>query len=539
MTGARPGHHRDSGCPDALGAASHDPKAWDQIDWRKAEQDVRRLQARIVKATREGRWGKVRALQHLLTHSFSGKAIAVRRVTTNRGKRTPGVDRETWTTSAQKSRAVHQLRQRGYRSQPLRRVYIAKPGKRSMRPLGIPTMADRAMQALYLLALSPTAETTGDECSYGFRPERSTADAINRCFKLLGMRRSPQWILEGDIRSCFDQVSHSWLLQHIPMERRILRQWLKAGFMDKSVIHPTEAGTPQGGIASPVLANMALDGLQRALEERFPRGKTPRGSTAHQVYLVRYADDFIVTGASEEVLKIEVKPLVERFLGERGLQLSTEKTAITHVDTGFDFLGMTIRKYRGKMLIKPSKKNVHSFLERVRRVVRTHPTATAGELVGTLTPMIRGWAYYHRHVVSSAIFASVDSEIWKALWRWALRRHPGKSRPWVKARYWPPHQGRQWVFTGNATDAKGQRREVRLFSAGSVKIRRHVAIKHAANPFDPAWDDYYRSRHARTSAPRTVIPGQVTPRSRTEPAVVLIHRPRQPVSVPRPAQPGR
>ena len=230
------------------GAASHESDEWDQIDWHHAHQTVHRLQARIVKATQKGRWGKVRALHRLLTHSFSGKVVAVRRVTDNRGKRTPGVDGETWTTPARKARAVHELRQCGYRTHPLRRVYIAKRNTTKMRPLGIPVMKDRAMQALYLLALSPIAETTGDENSYGFRPERSTADAIEQCFTLLAKKSSPQWVLEGDIVSCFDRISHAWLLAQVPMERSILHKWLKAGFMHKSVVYPTEAGTPQGGL---------------------------------------------------------------------------------------------------------------------------------------------------------------------------------------------------------------------------------------------------------------------------------------------------
>jgi len=286
MAGERMRGSRQS-APLSPGAAFHDGLQWDQIDWTDAYRNVRRLQARIVKATKEGRRSKARVLQRLLTHSLSGKVLAVRRVTANRGKRTPGVDGETWTTPARKAAAIHELRQHGYRPQPLRRVYIEKRNKK-LRPLGIPVMKDRAMQALYLLALSPIAETTGDENSYGFRPERSAADAIERCFTLLAKKGSPQWILEGDITSCFDRISHDWLLGHVPMEQPILRKWLKAGFMDKSVFYPTEEGTPQGGVASPVLANMALDGLQQALRERFP--KLPTGSTLHRVNMVRYAD---------------------------------------------------------------------------------------------------------------------------------------------------------------------------------------------------------------------------------------------------------
>ena len=236
----------------------------------KSHHNVRRLQARIVKATQEGRWGKVKALQRLLTHSFSGKALAVRRVTENQGNKTPGVDGETWDTPTKKAQAVHSLRQRGYRPLPLRRVYIPKSNGK-LRPLGIPTVKDRAMQALYLLALDPIAETTGDPNSYGFRPERSPADAIEQCFNCLARKDSALWILEGDIKSCFDGISHDWLLAHVPMERAHSPEMAEGRVHRQARLHETEAGTPQGGICSPVLANLTLDGLERCLRERFSK----------------------------------------------------------------------------------------------------------------------------------------------------------------------------------------------------------------------------------------------------------------------------
>src|SRR5690348_12280224 len=298
------------------GAASHQEVDWHTINWYKVNQEVRRLQARIVKATQEGKWGKVKALQRLLTHSFSGKVLAVRRVTENQGKNTPGVDRVTWNTPHKKMNAVYSLRQRDYCPQPLRRIYIPKKNGK-MRPLSIPCMRCRAMQALYLLALSPVAEVAGDRNSYGFRPERSTADAIAQCFIALAPKRSAQWVLEGDIRACFDHISHDWLVAHIPMEKPMLRKWLKAGFMEKDTLHPTDEGTPQGGIASPVIANMTLDGLEKLLKDRFPK---PKNGYNAKVNFVRFADDFIVTGDSKEILEKEVKPLVEEFLRERGLE---------------------------------------------------------------------------------------------------------------------------------------------------------------------------------------------------------------------------
>jgi RNA-directed DNA polymerase len=247
MTGARaPGRTKRS--ERAPGAASHRKPGWNQIDWKRAEREVKRLQQRIAKATMDGRWGKVRALQRLLTRSYFGKALAVRRATTNRGSKTPGVDGIIWKTPAQKYQAIHRLRARGYQPQPLRRVYIDKRDKKAKRPLGIPTMIDRSMQALYLLALDPVAETIGDRSSYGFRPRRSTHDAIARCFTLLSRQDAPTWILEADIRSCFDEISHPMLEERIPIEKSILHKWLKAGYMQEAVFHRTEAGTPQGGI---------------------------------------------------------------------------------------------------------------------------------------------------------------------------------------------------------------------------------------------------------------------------------------------------
>src|ERR1700678_653027 len=248
-------------------AASGPESQWEQIDWSQCEQKVRSLQARIVKATQEGRHGKVKALQWLLTHSFYGRALAVKRVTHNQGKNTPGVDGAIWSTPASRYKAIDMLKRRGYKPRPLRRVYMPKTNGK-LRPLGIPTMKDRAMQALYLLALLPIAETKADPNSYGFRPKRSTADAIEQCFLALAKETSPVWALEGDIKGCFDHISHDWMLAHIPMDAVILKKWLKAGYVDNRTLFPTGAGTPQGGIISPTLANLTLDGLERFLKDR-------------------------------------------------------------------------------------------------------------------------------------------------------------------------------------------------------------------------------------------------------------------------------
>lgn len=438
----------------------------------------------------------MKALQWILTHSFSGKALAVRRVTENQGKKTPGVDGITWSTPESKSHAMLSIKRRGYRPQPLRRVYIPKANGK-MRPLGIPTMKDRATQALYLLALEPVSETIADRCSFGFRPARSTADAIEMGFVSLSRRHSPQWILEGDIKGCFDNISHDWLLGHIPTDRTILKKWLKAGYMEDRQLFPTEAGTPQGGIISPTLANLVLDGLQAELRARIGRTRYVGGKQVKLgVNYVRYADDFIVTGRSKELLELEVMPLVEEFMRKRGLTLSPEKTKITHVDEGFDFLGQNIRKYNGKLLIMPSNTNVATFLEKVRSRIRASKALEQRKLIDVLNPMIRGWANYHQHVVSKATFARVDHEIWVALWRWAVRRHPQKGSRWIKQRYFHSSGTRNWVFAAPTGERFPDGNPIlwTLRKASDTPIKRHPLIKLEANPFDPQQETYFEER---------------------------------------------
>jgi RNA-directed DNA polymerase len=479
------------------GAAPRDSMDWHAIDWPKAHRIVRRLQARIVKATQEGRWGKVNALQRLLTHSLSGKVLAVKRVTENHGKCTPGVDRVTWNTPQRKASAIQALRQHGYRARPLRRVYIPKSNGKQ-RPLGIPTMVDRAMQALYLLALDPIAETLGDPNSYGFRPGRAPADAIEQAFVCLSSVKSGSWVLEGDIRGCFDHISHDWLLAHIPMDKAILRAWLKAGCIEQRQFLPTEEGTPQGGIISPVLANLTLDGLERRLRERFPTSDHRKGQGKKQcVNFIRFADDlddFIITGKTRDLLEQEVRPLVETFLLERGLELSPEKTLVTHIEAGFDFLGQHFQKYQGKLLITPAAKGQQRFLDKVRQVIKAHPTAMAGHLITLLNPILRGWANYHRHICSKEAFVDLDHAIFEALWRWAKRRHPKKGLPWIKRKYFCTIGGNHWVFCGTIRGRRTEPRRITLYRLAQTAIKRHVKIRNEANPYDPRWEEYFQAR---------------------------------------------
>ncbi len=478
--------------------------AWSGIDWDHCRHQVRRLQARIVKATQGGRWGKVKALQWLLTHSFCGKALAVKRVTENKGKRTAGVDRILWSTPGAKWQAMLSLKRRGYQPLPLRRVYIPKRNGK-MRPLGIPTMKDRAMQAVHLLALEPVSETTADRNSYGFRPERSTADAIEQCFKVLAQRDSAQWILEADIRGCFDNISHDWLLANIPTDKAVLRKWLKAGFMEGTILYPTDDGTPQGGIISPTLANMALDGLEALLKKAF-RGTSSSGVWVNpKVRLIRYADDFIISGDSQELLEREVRPLVETFLRSRGLELSEEKTKITHIGQGFDFLGQNLRKYRGKLLIKPAANNVKACADKIRETIKGNKTAKQEMLIRLLNPLIHGWALFHRHVVAKETFQTIDRHVWRALWRWVKRRHTNKNGYWLLQKYYRKIGTRAWVFAAHADQRSTDRmpKFAVLRSASDVRIQRHLKVKAEANPFDPVWQPYFAARHAAKGRPDT------------------------------------
>ncbi|NAZ71409.1 MULTISPECIES: group II intron reverse transcriptase/maturase [Vibrio] len=471
-------------------SASSDGAQWQSIDWKSVEAHVLKLQMRIAKATREKKYGKVKSLQWLLTHSRSAKLLAVKRVSKNKGSKTPGIDGVTWNTDARRMKAVNQLSRKAYSAKPLKRIYIPKKNGK-LRPLGIPCMIDRAQQALHLLALEPVSETFADLNSYGFRPNRSTADAVSQCFKCLALKRSAKWVLEGDIKACFDKIGHQWLMNNITVDKRMLEQWLKSGYVDKGLFYDTDEGTPQGGIISPTLMLMTLAGIEQQIKSTALK----KGARAN---FIGYADDFVVTCSSKEVLVNDIKPLIADFLAERGLTLSEEKTKVTHIDDGFDFLGFNHRKYKGKLLIKPSKSNTLLFLRNLRELIKKHATIPVNDLIKLINPKLRGWANYYRHCVAKQVFGYVGHKLFQALWHWAVRRHPTKSKDWVVHKYFLNRKG-QWQFHG-WQKIMDMDCHFNLFQIAKVPIERHVKIRNAATPFDPQYQEYLVKRKSKRLA---------------------------------------
>lgn len=464
-------------------------KTWDSLSWQKIDKQVTRLQMRIAKAEREGKKGRVKALQRILTCSFYAKCLAVKRVVFNKGGKTPGIDGIIWKTARQKIQAILSLKRHGYNPLPSRRIYVPKKQKGKFRPISIPTMKDKAMQALWHMALLPVAEERSDLNSYGFRPKRSTKDAIEQCFKVLCKSGSAKWIFEGDIRSCFDKISHQWLLENIPMDKQILRKFLKAGFMEKQKLYSTELGTGQGSIISPTLAMMALSGIERKV-----RSTCSRQRSKEQINFVSYADDFVITGNSPELLKDKVIPIVTEFLAERGLELSQEKSKITHIDEGFNFLGFNVRKYKGKLLIKPAKENIKVFLKDIRSTIKANYSAKTENLINLLNPKVRGWANYFCSAVSSKAFSYIDNMVYRMLKSWLLRRHPNKSKSWIIKKYYIRRDLSKWNFHAMIKEKKGNKIPFYLYQACKTPIARHIKIKGEANPFNPKFKDYFKLR---------------------------------------------
>ena len=441
-------------------------------------------------------------LQKLLARSESAKLLAIRRVTQeNAGKTTPGIDGKVYLTPEARWNWSQEERfsLKEYQPRPAKRGYVPKPSG-GKRPLGIPVMKDRAMEAIGKMALEPEFEVKFEPNSYGFRPGRSCWDAIEQvrnCITRKEGRKSSSVVLDADIAGCFDNIAHDPLLERIPVHfRGVVRRWLKVGVVDLGHYEPTVAGTPQGGVISPLLANIALDGMERIFGIEGLNGRyihPARRSGNKGINLVRYADDLLVFARNPYEVGWYARPKLQRFLTSRGLALSEAKTRVTTRTKGFNFLGFTIRqvwtKYHKILLVTPQKEKVKHLLARVKAVLSANKQATVEGIVKLLNPVIRGWAQYYSHCNAKQTFSSVDHQIFKKVWHWCVRRHPDKGRRWVKDRYFMSIGGRHWAF--------GETPALRLMSAADMPITRHVKVKGYASPFDPALKDYWDQRAAQ------------------------------------------
>jgi RNA-directed DNA polymerase len=481
---------------------------WHTLDWKPIEQAVFRLQRRIFQASRRGDLKAIHHLQRLLIGSRSARLLAVRRVTQdNRGKRTAGVDGKTVLSGPERVRLAEALRL-PEQAPPVRRVWIPKPGTTEQRPLGIPTIRDRAAQALALLALEPQWEARFEADSYGFRPGRSAHDALEAIFQTI--HQKAKFVLDADIEKCFDRIDHQALLAKldtIPPIRRAVRAWLTAGVLDGDRLFPTAEGTPQGGVLSPLLANIALHGLTEALPATRVSHTRTRGYVS-AVRLVRYADDFVVFHEDRAVLE-RTREAIEAWLGRIGLRLKPSKTRIAHtlerVDgapPGFDFLGFTIRQFRVgqthsgmnsrgtkrrgfKTITRPSRTSCQRHQGALRAVVRQHRAAPQVALIAALNPKITGWSRYFRSGVAKRAFSTMDALLFGKLRRWAFRRHPTKSRRWIVRKYWGDWQRAGWVF--KVPDGPTLRRHA------ATPIVRHVKVRGQKSPYDGDWP-YWSAR---------------------------------------------
>ena len=473
---------------------------WNEIDWRKVEKSVFKLQKRIYRAYENGDVKKGRRLQKTLIKSYNNRLLAVRKVSQdNRGKATAGVDKVKSLTPKQRLAMAEYLKPRD-KAKPIRRVWIPKPGKKEKRPLGIPVMRDRAVQALVKAAEEPRWEWTFEPNSYGFRPGRGTHDAVEAIFNQI--RYKPKYVLDADISKCFDKINHEKLLTKMdtfPKIRRQVKAWLKSDVCDfvKHEKTPTEAGTPQGGVISPLLANIALHGMEERIEEYAAFWKGQKGQNKKSISLIRYADDFVIIHERLEVVE-RCKQIISEWLAEYDLEIKPEKTQIVHTlkhhngkKPGFNFLGFNIRQYpvgkyqsgskpNGeklgyKAVIKPSVEGIKSHYERISDVIKRHEAAPQTALVVRLNAILKGWSNYYRTVCSKETYSKLVHLTTTRLLRWAKRRHPNKSMKWIVKKYWKTVRGDNWVF-GN--------KDVSLYNHSSTPIVRHTKVKGVSSPYD-------------------------------------------------------
>jgi RNA-directed DNA polymerase len=475
---------------------------WHQVDWAAVEDDVRRLRQRIFTASRDGDLKRVRNLQKLMLRSRANALLSVRRVTeVNAGRKTAGVDGKVVVTAPGKSLLADSVQRHdsSWKPKPVKRVYIAKANGKQ-RPLGIPAIFDRALQAHVASALEPEWEARFEPKSYGFRPGRSCQDAISAIFLTVkGKNPGRCWVLDADLAGAFDRIDHSHLLSAIGgfPARGLVERWLKAGVIANGRFAPTEEGTPQGGVISPVLLNVALHGMEQAAGVRYHGGGSrPAATVVGCPVMVRYADDLVALCVSREQAE-QVKARLAAWLAPRGLAFNEGKTKVVHLDDGFDFLGFNVRRYRGKLLIKPSKAAVQRIRKRLAADMLALRGANADAVLIRLNPIIRGWSAYYRSVVSSEVFNALDDYVWKLTYKWARYSHPNKSRRWVIDRYFGQfNRSRQarWVFGDRDSGAY-------LLKFSWTKIVRHQLVPGMASPDDPALVEYWSRRRRRNSPP--------------------------------------
>ncbi|MCO6011761.1 group II intron reverse transcriptase/maturase [Actinoallomurus purpureus] len=487
----------DTGCVSASpeNGPAGTPGNWRGIDWARAEENVRRLRQRIFKAAQQGDPKKVRNLQKLMLRSYSNTLVSVKRVAqVSSGRKTAGVDGVKDLTPQQRyelATAIH-AETKPYRAEPVKRVYIPKSNGKQ-RPLGIPVIRDRVMQARVKNALEPEWESRFEARSYGFRPGRGCHDAREAVFNATSSRGKRIWVLDADLAGAFDRISHRHLMESIGQfpAREMVREWLKAGVMERGRFAPTEEGTPQGGVISPLLLNVALHGMEEAAGCRYKKrgvGREP-GAVPGTPILIRYADDFVVLCHEKEEAEA-VRERLGTWLAPRGLGFNSGKTKVVHLNEGFDFLGFNVRRYDGQLLIKPSRAAIKKIKERLRAEAKALRGSNATALIAKLSPIIRGWAAYYRVAVSSKIFSSLDTYVWRLTFKWARFTHPKKSRTWVVNRYFGKyHPSRQdkWVFRNPENTSY-------LVKFAWTKIVRHDMVKGTASMDDPALADYWAKR---------------------------------------------
>lgn len=469
-------------------------KCYKDIDWKQCVDNLSQLQYEILRAYRANDMKRVQRIQTQLTRSFSARALAVRKVTSNSGRNTPGVDGIIWNQPEQKFSAINDLKDLSkYKATPVKRRYIPKAdGKR--RPLGIPTIMDRAVQTLYMFTIDPIAEETACLRSYGYRLHRGVHDNATYLNLVLGnYTATRRYILEADIKGFFPSVSHKWLLENIPMDKSILKEFLKAGFMEDAFFHETPEGFPQGSPISPPLANMTLNGLEDVL-------------TRNGFLYTRYADDFVVLGKTKEELNSIAKPLIQSFLSERGLVLHPEKTGICGIEEGFDFLGFHFREYsdegrakgtkKGIFLVTPSPAKVKSFCRKLKTLIKKHNEKSFYLLVRKLNSMLRGWAEHYRKVTSQKAFRTIHACVWQALWKKLRRKHRRRSKGWLFKRYFRKHKGNKWIFVADS----GCNTEISLFQIPYVPIRYHW-LNSSLNAYDLEVNEVFvKSNKARSNS---------------------------------------